>query len=416
MALRCVLLTLISCSACLSTPGPGSDAGTPLSGACSPSRRGQVPTLRRVHSQSVVMRAPLWTRSLDADGDGDLDLYTSFTDSDLQLFLNDGQKLAPPLTTNPETGALEPQQWGYNHDGYFGSSPLFHDFQKDGRPDLYAAHNRSTDGAHPVVEVHLAGDAGLSGDSPISFRANPSSVPGAVYGRYQLADFDGDDTVDLLELGRGEGDEEFMVVHKRGPRTDGGAGYLEFWRTPHTGLGARVIDLDGDGARDLIFPRSTGTSLQFDVFINDGQGRFQTAPESSEYPTPDPSDEWVGDLNGDGRADVVFQWRGAPPYQVVVGLNTDGKHFAFTRYSGSMRLVADVDGDCSPDLIGNDHLTGAPNVRLNDGAGNFDQTATLDIGSRYFVFSAGDWSGDGCADFMVSPSGGGQWDVMKSER
>ena len=93
----------------------------------------------------------------------------------------------------------------------------------------------------------------------------PSSVPGATHGSYALANFDGDDTVDLLELGRHEGDEDFMVVHKRGALSDGGAGYLEFWRKPDRGLYQKgfIADVDADGDRGLLFANSSGTSIEF---------------------------------------------------------------------------------------------------------------------------------------------------------
>ena len=83
------------------------------------------------------------------------------------------------------------------------------------------------------------------------------------------------------------------------------------------GAGVATIDLEGDGDLDLVFAQGLGSlkeavagpGADLEVFLNDGDGRFERAPG------PGLSGWWTGlaagDVNGDGRADLVAGGYGA---------------------------------------------------------------------------------------------------------
>ncbi len=71
----------------------------------------------------------------------------------------------------------------------------------------------------------------------------------------------------------------------------------------------QVQDVDGDGRPDLVFRDPVKRWRSVWVARNAGQGRFQPAAEivlgAGDPKAPNPV--WMGDLEGDGRAEVVFR-------------------------------------------------------------------------------------------------------------
>lgn len=71
----------------------------------------------------------------------------------------------------------------------------------------------------------------------------------------------------------------------------------------------RVQDVTGDGRPDLIFRDPVKRWRSAWVARNGGQGRFQPAVEIplGTFDSKAPAPVWLGDLEGDGRAEVVFR-------------------------------------------------------------------------------------------------------------
>jgi hypothetical protein len=143
-------------------------------------------------------------------------------------------------------------------------------------------------------------------------------------------------------------------------------------------------DVDADGKDDLVFteeiydgPRAIGTNVV--VLRSRGDGSFETLdpvriPAYAQMP---PDRALTGDLNHDGRPDLVIRSVEA----LVVLLGTGGGHFeARSRYlplnqdfGGSSARLGDIDGDAHLDVI----LTGFRTVRVlfGDGRGSFPRSA-----------------------------------------
>ena len=165
----------------------------------------------------------------------------------------------------------------YLRDGYSGSSSVLADFNRDGKLDMAA------DG------FVLLGNGNGSLQAPL---------PVPVYGITQAADVNGDGKPDLVgdAVALGNGDGTFQPAR----------------HYEASGLSARVDDFNGDGVLDLV----GGSDGLVVAQLGTGDGSFGVpgyfAPGSGPSLT-------VGDVNGDGRPDVVTA--DAPAGTITVLIN-----------------------------------------------------------------------------------------------
>jgi hypothetical protein len=173
-------------------------------------------------------------------------------------------------------------------------------------------------------------------------------------------------------------------------------------------------DLNGDGSLDVVVANhdaSATGSGNVAVLLNDGDGVF-TAPtvlSASGNPLPIA----LGDVNGDGRLDLVAGRTSATPEgmgSIAVFLNAGGGTFATPityEEPGSLFSVAlgDLNGDGAIDIAANSKGVGnGIGVRLNDGNGVFSgpvyQYFSGDRGGE--AITLGDLNGDGKNDLSVA--------------
>jgi hypothetical protein len=188
-------------------------------------------------------------------------------------------------------------------------------------------------------------------------------------------------------------------------------------------------DVNGDGMADIVGFADGGVS----VSLATGNGHFAAPTGEIGYfgftaggwTSEDRYPRLLGDVNGDGKADIV----GFADGGVLVALATSNGHFAtptgeigsfgfsaggWTSEDRYPRLLADVNGDGMADIVG--FADGGVLVSLATGNGHF-AAPTGEIG--YFGFTAGGWtsedhyprlladvSGDGMADIVGFGSGG----------
>ncbi len=200
-----------------------------------------------------------------------------------------------------------------------------------------------------------------------------------------------------------------------------------------------ILDLNGDGFSDLIFQNKAGQISRWFLDGTGNQVNFSTGsglkPGSGYFYTGPVGDFRVvaiGDVNGDGIPDLIFQngagqvskWildgTGNPVnFSTGVGLKP-GSGYLYTGPVGDFRVVAmgDVNGDGIPDLVFQNGA-GQVSVWILDGTGNpvnFSTGVGLKPGSGYLytgpvgdfrVMAIGDVNGDGIPD-LVFQNGAGQ--------
>lgn len=192
-----------------------------------------------------------------------------------------------------------------------------------------------------------------------------------------------------------------------------------------------LADVDGDGRADIVgFGASrVVTALAGDISFATAVGWSDSYGRSSGWRT-DRHERLTGDLNGDGRADIIAF--GDTGVQVAL---SDGQGFADAglwladmgqlagnwRVDRHVRTVADVDGDGRDDVIG--FGNGGVLVSLSSGTG----LAAARVFSREFTYNAGwrterdvrtlaDVDGDGRADIVAFGQTGVQVALSQGSR
>lgn len=189
--------------------------------------------------------------------------------------------------------------------------------------------------------------------------------------------------------------------------------------------GRAVADVNGDGIDDLVFARWNASENVATAALGNGDGTFSLGATMAA-----PTGGWqayrfrVGDIDGDGDADLVWVEPGAQDLTVTVATWTGGgfqlreplvKTGTPGWNTGYEPALADVDGDGADDLIMN--RANSQNrvwVLFAKRDGTFDfanadgQTLTTGGGWDTYTLFPMDFSGDGRADLV--------WDQANADR
>ena len=214
-------------------------------------------------------------------------------------------------------------------------------------------------GHPPVVNVFVQGSGG---DDIVSFLAYPKEFTGGV--RVAVGDVNGDTFIDVITA-------------------------------PGPGIATHIKIFDGASLR-----RMNGRMGHFMAYPGDFQGGVFVA---------------AGDVNGDGRADVITgPGEGAPPHVRVFDALTGKVLHSFLAYDpsfrGGVRVAAgDVDGDGVAEIITGAGPGGGPHIKIFDIANPTESSSFFaypNFTGGVFVV-AGDVNGDGLADIITGADAGG---------
>ncbi len=322
----------------------------------------------------------------------------------------------------------------YAPGGYLAYSLAVSDVNQDGKPDVIAANQCDS-----LQDCNLGSDTGevgvLLGNGDGTFQAalaynsggeNPTSVT--------VGDVNGDGIPDLLValqcasntdcstggvgvlLGNGDGTFQTAVNYSSGGES---------------ASSVAIGDMNGDGNPDLLIANVCASSSDCStggaaVLLGNGNGTFQAAVS---YSSGGYVAHWVavGDVNGDGKPDVLVANELAANVNSANGTaavllgNGDGTlRTAVTYASGGMYTlsvaVADLNADGKPDLLVENQCASQGNctsstmsVLLGNGDGTFQTAKTATTPPFGSIIGSGavalaDFNGDGKLD-VASGSG-----------
>jgi FG-GAP-like repeat/FG-GAP repeat len=286
------------------------------------------------------------------------------------------------------------------------------DLNKDGRLDLIVASEEARS-----IDVLF----GEKADVPFRAATAQTSKLPEIPGELVLGDVNGDGRLDLamdyhdsynvtLLLGQANGGFALApnspIVMKQGQH-------------PHThGLG--MGDLNGDGKLDLASVNNADNDIS--LAFGDGRGGFTLAPRSPFAVGPSPYPLTIGDVNNDGRLDIVANATATGPNRAqqlpmsraLTILINDGQG-GFTRRDTSLRTatpwstaMGDINGDGKPDLVATHHDQSKLTVLLGDGAGSFREVAgsPFEMGHNVWRIELADVNRDRRLD-VIAASGDG---------
>jgi hypothetical protein len=267
------------------------------------------------------------------------------------------------------------------------SSVAIGDLNGDGRADL-AVTNYSPN----TVSVLIANWDG-------TFKAKVDYATGTSPSSVAIGDLNGDGKADLavanfasnsvgVLIGKGDGTLEAKVLYATGTSP----------------LSVGIGDVNADGKPDLAVANYTGVNYtpgSVSVLIGNGDGTFKA---KADYATGIlPRSVAIGDLNGDGKADL------AVASVITVGVliaNGDGTFKAKVDYATGTGpesvAIGDVNGDGKPDLALANYNSTTVSVLIGNGDGTFKAKVDYATGSGPSSVAIGDFNGDGRADLAVA--------------
>ncbi|MEA2741661.1 MAG: large repetitive protein, partial [Acetobacteraceae bacterium] len=326
---------------------------------------------------------PSYTAAADLDGDGKIDVIVGDGTS-LTLMKGDGTGGFTRLTTlsvaNPSS---------------LSNSYVLGDVNGDGKSDVIATSYVSTVGYFANIYLNT-GTGTFSTPTAVSVSSSQISA----------ADLNGDGKADLV----GQSGNTLNVM-----LNDGTGKFAA--PTAYTIVGGSysvaplLVDLNGDGRADIV---TTGSSLinsvlvySVSVLTNDGTGKF--IPGTSRALSSDVSRIASADVNGDGKADIIVIGGTAGNNLVTVLLGDGAGGFApaaVTSLGATLPGISfgDVNGDGRADLVlqGND---GSISLMTSDGSGKFLSPVTYGNVSSGGSVTIADVNNDGKLDILADGAG-----------
>ncbi len=344
----------------------------------------------------------------DFNGDGKLDLAVG---SNISGFSLDAHSEVSMLMNNGSGGFVSGSSFTV---GQLGTIPILitpADFNNDGKLDLAVA----IDGTSNVLICQGNGDGTFTPLSAPAVGTNPLWV--------SAADFNGDGKIDLVTANDADG--TIAVLLGNGDETFASPVVYAVGKGP---AGLAIADLNGDGRSDVIVANNADSTVQVLAGRGDGTLRAGTYPVAAN-----PSSIATGDFNSDGIPDLAIISASSVPGQnggTLTILTGDGRGgfrslaplgvcpaYTFGSMIAGPIVSADLNGDGKADLVFACATITQSQESVFFLTGNGDGTFTSagEIDNSVFgapTLALADINGDGVADIAGSFGSVGAWETL----
>jgi hypothetical protein len=278
------------------------------------------------------------------------------------------------------------------------------DFDRDGVQDLAVVISTAPPVESRGVAIMLGRGDGTFGPAEIVFRA-PADAKGIAVG-----DFNGDGVADLAVVNNAPFSGPGRVTILLGNGDGSFRLPLDFPAgTSAPSQALAVGDLDGDGRTDLVVTNG-GPSDSISVLLGNGDGTFQPSLVFDLGVSPRvPWSVALADFNGDGHIDVAVGIHGATFVCVLLGYG-DGTLQPTVQYEAGFEaqqvVASDFNSDGHPDLAvafeAQLPSVGGVSVLLGNGDGTFQPAVSYAAGVGPIAIAEGDFNRDGFVDLVVA--------------
>ena len=314
----------------------------------------------------------------------------------------------PFIPTFTTKNSITPDDFDSKVDFSTGNQPIsvaIGDLDGDGKPDLVVA-NESPNTVSVFRNTATSGSITTG-----SFAARVDFTTGSDPYSVAIGDLDGDGKPDLAVANY----DDNTVSALRNTSTSGSISFdskVDF--TMGGGANSVAIgDLDGDGKPDLAVANATGSSVS--VLRNTATSGFISFAARVDFATgTNPSSVAIGDLDGDGKPDLVAANSSSNTVSALRNTSTSGSisfdsRVDFTVGDNPLSVaIGDLDGDGKLDLAVANAVGSSVSVFRNMATsgsittGSFAVKADFATGSQPVRVVIGDLDGDGKPDLAVA--------------
>jgi uncharacterized protein (TIGR03437 family) len=297
--------------------------------------------------------------------------------------------------------------------GEFGSPASY---SAGNTPGALALADLKGNGVLDAIVGTASGLGVLLGTGGGAFGTAQFYTAGDTFGSVAIADFNGDGKPDVAAVDATAGIVSVFLGNGDGTLQTGKTISLSSSFIP---LSVAAGDVNKDGNADLIVALGASGQGQpgaIAILLGNGNGTFQT-PQMTALPGPIIQQTIgaaaiaglaVGDLNGDGIPDVVAAINGATSNQVAVLLGIGNGSFktavlSNTGTSPPEILIGDINGDGKPDLLLADCCgLSEASFLAGNGDGTFQADFRFSSGPNPAALATADFNGDGLLDVAVA--------------